>query len=134
MALGEAWLPQPIVGPWTATGFPQRVVAAGRIFERARWQQPYQGVVEQYREVRDRNSAHLMVHADRTWRIDHIDEDNPDRGRVIEHGLNDTTLGKVLKGVAVGGAIVGGGYLLGRGLAALFGGGARRKPRRRRQS
>lgn len=71
MALGEYWLPQPIVGHWTPTGFP---------------------------------------------------------------GLNDATLGKVLKGVAVGGAVVGGGYLLGRGLAVLFGGGACRKPRRRRQS
>jgi hypothetical protein len=134
MALGEAWVSQPIVGHWTPTGFPQRVVAAGRLFERARWQQPYPGVVEQYREVRPGNSAHLMVHADRTWRIDHIDEDNPDRGRVIEHGLNDTTVGKMIKAAAIGGAALGGGYLLGRGLAALFGGGARPKPRRRRRS
>ena len=134
MALGEAWLPQPIVGRWTPTGFPQHVVAAGRLFERARWQQPYPGVVEQYREVRPRNSAHLMVHADRTWRIDHIDEDNPDRGRVIEHGLNDTTLGKAIKAVAVGVVVVGGAYLLGRGVAALFSSGARRNPRRRRRS
>ncbi len=134
MALGEYWLPQPIVGHWTPTGFPWRVVAAGRIFERARWQQSHPGVVEQYSEVRPCDSAHLMVHGDSRWRIDHIDQDNPDRGRVVERGLNDTTLGKVLSGVAVGGAVVGSAYLLGRGVATVFGRGARRKPRRRRQS
>lgn len=131
MALGEYWFPQPIVGRWTPAGFPQHVVAAGRLFERARWKQAYPGVVEQYREVRSQSSAHLMVQADGTWRVDHIDDDNPDRGRIIEHGLNDTTLGKVIKAAAIGGAVLGGGYVLGRGLAALFGGGSRRTRRRR---
>ena len=110
MALGEAWLSQPVTGWWTLQGFPDRVRVHGRLFRRARWKQEHPGVVEQYREEVARNSMHMMVRTDGRWTIDHIDEDNPDLGREVPHFFNDHPVGKVIKGVAAGLAVVGAAY------------------------
>ena len=86
-----------LTGPWTLPNFPERVIVNGRSFRKAWWQQPYDGVLEQYREEQARNSMHLKVRSDGTWTVDHIDEDNPDLGRPIEHFFSDHPVGKFLK-------------------------------------
>jgi len=94
------------------------------------FQQPYDGVIAQYREDIPQWSRHLKVKSDLTWEIYHVDEDNPDHGRLIEHGLNDTPTGRVVKTVAKGALAVGVGAAVGYGVVkvveALFGGGRRR--------
>ena len=99
----------PHAGYWSFHGFPDEVwvtLAAMRYrFKKARWKKPYEGVIEQYRQDVPQNSMHLFVLQDGRFIINHVDADNPDHGRVIEHGLNDTPLGAVVKGaLAVGGA------------------------------
>jgi hypothetical protein len=74
-------------GAWPFEGFPDRVELDGRVYVRARWQRPLAGVV-QYREDRPTCSRHLLVRSGR-WSIDHIDEHNPDRGRVWQHYRSD---------------------------------------------
>lgn len=74
---------EPEGGAWPFQGFPDRVDLDGRHYRRARWCRPQSGVV-QYREDRPTCSRHLKVTGGR-WSIDHIDEHNPDRGRVWQH-------------------------------------------------
>jgi hypothetical protein len=112
MNQNELGMGVPIIGTWPWGDCPDAVLIHDRLFRKARWQQPYAGVVEQYREAVARNSAHMKVYADGTWVIDHVDQDNPDMGRPVEHFLNDHPLGKFAKVAAlVGGAFVVGGAL-----------------------
>jgi hypothetical protein len=96
------------MGWWTLPNFPERVTMNARSFRKAWWRQPYDGVVEQYREEQTRNSMHLKVYGDGRWVVDHIDEDNPDLGRPVEHFFSDHPVGKFIKvaapvaGVALG--------------------------------
>lgn len=69
-----------IAGPWLLRGYPPVVRVAGHVFKKTRWAWPYKGVVAQYREARPVGSAHMMVTRQGTWRIDHADHVNPDRG------------------------------------------------------
>ncbi|MCW8134441.1 MAG: hypothetical protein KIT75_02080 [Planctomycetota bacterium] len=101
MSLGESNLPVPLSGYWPLNSYPDEVLVNGRLFRKAQWRQPYDGVVEQYREAVARNSAHMKVYANGVWVIDHIDEDNPDMGRPIEHFLNDHPVGKTVKVVGI---------------------------------
>jgi hypothetical protein len=104
---GVIWLKEPIWGRWPFRGFPDEVCVEGRLFRKARWKQPYDGVVEQYREAVQRKSMHLMVYADGSWAIRHSDGDNPDMGRPVEHLLNDHPVGAAVKGfVAIAGVLV----------------------------
>lgn len=86
----------PIRGYWNYSDFPDVVWLDGDAFRKAAIKQSYEGVIEQYREDVVQNSRHLKVLADWTWCIDHIDEDNPDRGRPIQHFFNDHPLGFVV--------------------------------------
>lgn len=99
----------PITGFWNIQGYPDSVCVDGSLFRKAVMQQPYDGVVAQYREDVAQNSRHMKVMSDRTWRIDHVDEDNPDRGRWLEHFFNDHPLGAL---AALGLCVVGGAVLL----------------------
>ena len=78
---------EPEGGEWPWQGFPERVELEGRVYRRARWCRPQRGVV-QYREDRAQLSRHLKVTGGR-WSVDHIDEHNPDRGRVWQHYRDD---------------------------------------------
>lgn len=99
-----------LTGWWTPNGFPEEVfISVGytdRKFKRARWKQAYAGVVAQYREDVPRNSMHLFVRADGTFEINHLDADNPDHGRVVEHLMNDTAAGPIVASAALLGGIV----------------------------
>lgn len=89
-AVGFASLPEPLRGAWTFTGFPDVVQLGGRTFKRSdKWAAPLPHVLKQYREDVDRQSMHLEVLDDHTWRIDHVDEANPERGLVLEHAVKD---------------------------------------------
>src|SRR5579863_3720892 len=79
----------PLRGRWTLGSFPQRVELRGRVFSAARFQFPRPGVVAQYREERERDSMHLLVHDDGTYEVSHADEANPDCGLVGEHVASD---------------------------------------------
>lgn len=94
-------LAAPITGRWTFGGYPDVVLVAGHRFRRADWKQPYPDVVEQYREDVPRQSMHLMIYTDGHWAIEHVDDDNPDHGRVFEHFFNDHPVGRLLKGAGV---------------------------------
>ena len=83
----------PRSGFWTLDFFPERVFLDGVLFEKARWRQPYEGVVEQYREATERNSRHLKVYENGVWQIDHVDGENPDRGNPIKHFFEDHPYG-----------------------------------------
>lgn len=87
-------------GHWNLPDFPDEVWLGDRLFRKAQWRQSYDGVLEQYREAVAQNSAHMKVYANGVWEIDHIDEDNPDMGRPVEHFFNDHPLGKFLKAAA----------------------------------
>lgn len=83
----------PIVGRWPG-GSPELVELCGIRFRRARrWTQSYRGCVAQYREDVPRNSAHLLVLGDGTFRIDHRDAFNPDASPV-SHFIADHPLGR----------------------------------------
>ena len=108
-AVGFVELPEPLRGTWPRPDFPDFVQLGGRTFKRStKWAAPYPGVVAQYREDVDRQAMHLMVHADRTWTIDHVDEANPERGLVFEHTFRDVVQtwwgALLLTGAVVGGA------------------------------
>ena len=100
ISIGALPLAPVLEGPWTLPNFPERIVLLGRSFRRAGWRQPYEGVVEQYREENVRNSMHLKIFSDGRWVVDHIDEDNPDLGRPIEHFFNDHPVGRFAKAAA----------------------------------
>jgi len=99
----------PITGYWNRRDFPDVVRLDGAVFRKAVMKQPYDGVIEQYREDVTTNSRHLKVFANRTWCIDHVDEDNPDRGRPIQHFFNDHPLGAL---VGLGLLLVGGVFVV----------------------
>ena len=102
-SVGFVKLSEPITGRWLwSPHLPERVQMKGRTFVISkRWAFPYVGVVAQYREDVDHDSAHLEVLSDGTYRIDHIDAANPERGHVLEHGMRD------LNATRVGGVVVG---------------------------
>lgn len=88
--VGFTQLAEPLRGAWTFEGFPERVELGGRSFVRSdRWAAPLPGVAKQYREDVARQAMHLYALDDGTWKIDHIDEANPDKGLVLEHALKD---------------------------------------------
>lgn len=130
MALGELWLEEAVRGRWTLPDFPDEILVGARPFRRAFFQQPYDGVIAQYREDTPQWSRHLKVRSDLTWEIHHLDQDNPDHGRLIEHGLNDTPRGKLVRQVVTGAVTVGAVAAIGYGVIkiveAVFGGGRRR--------
>lgn len=99
------WFRRPVKGIWPFLGYPDAVRLDGHLFRRARFWQPYPGVVEQYREAVATNSCHLLVRADGTYEITHADGDNPDMGRPVEHLLNDHPIGGVIKVAAVVGGL-----------------------------
>lgn len=105
-----------IHGRWSLPGFPDVVFIGNRVFHRAEWKQTCVGIVEQYREAVDKNSAHLKIRTDGVWFIDHMDDFNPDRGYASEHFLEDTPAGGAVKvaavSVAAGAAVVLAGELL----------------------
>ena len=79
----------PVRGDWPYRGLPEEVKLAGRVFQRAKFSLPYPGVRAQYREARARDSAHLFVLDTGRFVVPHIDDANPDRGLMLEHGLRD---------------------------------------------
>jgi hypothetical protein len=103
--------------PWGLEGHPPRVTVAGATFSRAFFAYPYDGVVAQYREERDRGAAHLLVYQDGTYAL-HRDATNPDRGPLlaIEHVWCDVPGGPLY--VTAGGAALA--LAVGAGLAALL--------------
>jgi len=105
--MSVTWLQRPIKDVWRFRGHPEAVRLHGRVFKKAKFKQPYDGIVEQYREAVATNSWHLSVCADGTYKIDHADGDNPDMGRPVEHLLNDHPIGDVIKAaVFIGGLAV----------------------------
>jgi hypothetical protein len=83
-------LPEPLRGAWAFPDFPKRVELGGRTFVRSdTWAAPLSGVARQYREDVERQAMHLYVLTDGTWKIDHIDEANPEKGLVLEHAFRD---------------------------------------------
>lgn len=79
---GRLWTVQPSPPPeWLELG--------SRLFRLARWRKDYPGVVLQYREHVPVRSMHLMVHADGTYSIDHVDDFNPDLGFPLRHFFFD---------------------------------------------
>lgn len=120
MSLGESRLPVPVSDNWPLPNFPDEIWLGDRLFRKAQWQQDYVGVVEQYREAVARNSAHMKVYANGVWVIDHIDEDNPDMGRPVEHFFNDHPLGQFLKVVGSVALVVGGVALAGAAVGAAI--------------
>lgn len=110
-AVGFAPLPEKLAGDWPFSDYPERVDLLGKSFTRSRkWAFPYAGVVAQYREDVDRHSMHLMVLADGSFEVDHVDDANPERGHVLEHALKDVsnTTGGALVILAGGAAVVAG--------------------------
>lgn len=94
-------------GWWPYNEFPEVVNVGGRRYRKAILKQAYDDVVEQYREDVEKNSRHLKVHGNGTFSIDHIDEDNPDRGRPVQHFFNDHPLGALAAlGLLVGAVVV----------------------------
>lgn len=89
-SVGFTSLPTPLTGAWRFEGYPERISLMGRTFTRGdTWSAPIPGVAKQYREDVDRNAQHLYVLSDGSWRIDHVDAANPERGLVLEHALRD---------------------------------------------
>ncbi len=89
-------LPEPLRGTWLlhkqdgSMLFPERTMIGGRVFVRSdTWAGPVAGVAKQYREDVARQAMHLYVLDDGTWKIDHIDEANPEKGLVLEHAFRD---------------------------------------------
>ena len=91
------FLKQPLRGWWGLSTFPEVIELDGVRFRRAIWRQTYPGVVAQYREDKSGSSRHLMVNADGTWSIDHVDAVNPDHGPVdaVLHFLIDHPVGNL---------------------------------------
>lgn len=83
--LRETWLDTPKGGEWPYDNYPEEVWLRGHLYRRAIWRRRYAGVVEQYREAVDRGSRHLLVFDDDTYRVEHVDAWNPDRGFIDLH-------------------------------------------------
>lgn len=100
-------LDPPVYGKWQEEDFPDLVEIEGFIFEKAIRKQPYEGVIEQYRQACDRDSMHLLVTEDGDYLIEHIDEYNPDRGFPLRHFIYDHPKGPgtLLAGAGVAGII-----------------------------
>jgi hypothetical protein len=128
--VGFATLPEPLRGSWPlleldgSLFFPPVVQLLGRTFKRSdTWAAPQPHILKQYREDVDRGSMHLYVQDDRTWKIDHIDEANPERGLVLEHTFRDviqTTWGALLLTAGVVAISAGVAYVLTRGPAREY--------------
>lgn len=71
-----------------------------RTFRRSKLTEHKPSIVAQYREHRERDSMHLHVLADGTWRIDHTDDFNPDVGpwSAVRHFLADHPIGWIFSG------------------------------------
>jgi len=106
-------LETPLYGDWSVPTFPDEVVIDGKTFQKALRKQPYDGVIEQYREATARDSYHLLVLDDGHWIIEHVDDYNPDMGYPVRHFLIDHPVGKVLLCTSAG--------LIGMGIAAKRG-------------
>lgn len=79
-------LKPPIRGAWPFSGFPKQVKLDGRVYRKATWQWRHRPeILAQYRELGASNVRHLHVLRDGTFIIDHLDEANPDAGKVLEH-------------------------------------------------
>ena len=102
-----------VTPPW-----PPEIQAAGRVFRIARWQQPYPGIAQQYREAVPSDSAHLMVGTNGRWWIAHVDRANPDAGGVVAHFFEVPQV-RHAKAGAVALACM---RLLGGGIPGLIGG------------
>lgn len=76
-------------GVWPGTAYPQEIHVNGDLYRRAVWEAPYDGVVAQYREDREKSSGHVRAYEDGTWELHDVDNWNPDRGRVLEHAVAD---------------------------------------------
>lgn len=114
VTIGEEPIAPALEGPWPYAGFPEQVQIMGRPFRRAQWRQPYEGVVEQYREDRPGHSMHLKVLSDGRWIVDHFDDHNPDSGSPVDHFLSDHPAGKFMKAVAPYVAVIGIGAVIRR--------------------
>lgn len=79
--VGFTMLPETLRGAWAFPDFPKRVELGGRTFVRSdTWAARLSGVARQYREDVARHAMHLYVLDDGTWKIDHVDEANPEKG------------------------------------------------------
>jgi hypothetical protein len=89
----------PFWGRWPTPGsYPDWIQFEDRLLQRMTfWALPYAGVVAQYRAPVDRWSLHLLVFEDGSWTADHLDEDNPARGRPLQHLLNDVPVGRAIR-------------------------------------
>jgi len=99
----------PIIEKWELPEgeFPDSIEIEGRMFHRAIRKQPYEGIIEQYREAVPKESMHLLVTGDGRWIIDHVDEYNPDLGFPMRHFIVDHPRGSslVVGGLGVLGVI-----------------------------
>ncbi|MCI0339532.1 MAG: hypothetical protein L0216_00030 [Planctomycetales bacterium] len=121
MGCGARKFERPFIGAWPWDGLPDEAelwVAGGpRTLRRTSWVSGGPGVVAEYREAVARNSLHLKVREDWTYRADHVDRVNPDGDAAlapVAHFLQDTDLGcaiaagaKVAAGILVLAAIIG---------------------------
>lgn len=85
-------IPFPLSGPWPYLDYPKQVVIMGRTFDRAVWDWTgYDNSVAQYRQACPKKSLHLFVGENGYWRIDHLDDYNPDWGplNIILHLVMD---------------------------------------------
>jgi hypothetical protein len=87
--VGAIALPKPITGTWPYAELPQVVFVNRKRFVKAKIQASKPGVIGQYREDVPENSQHLYVCSNGRYVIDHVDEANPDHGRMLEHFLKD---------------------------------------------
>jgi len=79
-----------ITGAWPFSGFPREVKLNGKTYRKATWQwRHHPSIVAQYREPGKTNVQHLHVLRDGTFRVDHLDEANPDEGQVLKHLVRD---------------------------------------------
>lgn len=107
----------PIIERWELPEgeFPDSIEIEGKTFHRAIRKQPYEGVIEQYREAVPRESMHLLITSDGNWVIDHVDEYNPDLGFPLRHFIVDHPRGGSLVVAGLGALGVAGSVLVGLG-------------------
>lgn len=109
----------PVTGLWPWSHYPDVITWERRELRKAKLKQPYEGVVEQYRETVETDSHHLKVKDDGTWVVDHTDDANPDMDRVAEHFFRDVPLGQGIVVVGVAALFVGGAVLAVKAIGAL---------------
>jgi hypothetical protein len=97
------FLDPPIEGAWPYASFPDRVIVRGAAFARARWKQEREGVLEQYREEVPERSMHLFIFVDGNYRIEHVDDHNPDADpvRAARHFLSDYAPGRAARALGL---------------------------------